>query len=338
MKKSISKYFISKVFIASLIFCSAFATASNKEEKLFIEDMIKQHGFEEAELSQILSQVEVKDSILRAIARPAEKRLNWSQYRKIFMIPKRINGGVKFWQENKTALDRAYEKYGVPPEIITAIIGVETLYGANTGGYRVLDALATLGFHYPPRAKFFRSELSHFLRLTREENIDPLMPTGSYAGAMGKPQFIPSSFRAYSIDFDSDNKRDIWNNNVDIIGSVANYFKRHGWLKDQAVTRKVEGVTSKHQSFIDAGMKPSLSIADLRQANIKIDSEIDSSQKASLIDLELNDGNEYWAGLKNFYVITRYNHSNMYAMAVFQLSQAIKNNYQATATATATVK
>ncbi len=294
----------------------------------FIDDMVQEHGFDQAALKRTLSEAKVKKAILEAIARPAEKRLTWSEYRKIFLIPRRIEGGVRFWQENKSALDQAQSKYGVPPEIITAIIGVETLYGKNTGGYRVLDALSTLGFHYPPRSKFFRSELSHFLRLTREEKIDPAMPTGSYAGAMGKPQFIPSSYRHYAIDFDRDGKRDIWENNTDVIGSVANYFSRHDWRRNQPVTVPVSAVTKEHQAFVEAGMKPSLSIADLRQAGIQVDDSIPPDMTTSLVELVIDEGHEYWAGLHNFYVITRYNHSNMYAMAVYQLSQAIKEAYQ----------
>lgn len=307
---------------------SAFATPQQLEED-FIKQMVTEHGFERSQLELILSGAKTKDKILEAISRPAEKRLTWSQYQKIFLIPKRISGGVQFWQENQAMLDEAYQQYGVPPEIITAIIGVETLYGKITGGYRVLDALTTLGFHYPPRAKFFRSELSHFLRLTREEEIDPAEPTGSYAGAMGKPQFIPSSYRHYAIDFDGDKKRDIWNNNADVIGSVANYFSRHGWRRDQPVTVQVGDVGPQHQALVKAGMKPSMPVAELIQAGISVDPAILPEQQTSLVELTVDEGHEYWAGLHNFYVITRYNHSNMYAMAVYQLSQAIREAFEA---------
>lgn len=320
------------LLLPGLIFANVSSADTADAKKLqaeFVDEMTRKHGFDKNTLMQTLSKAEVKESILKAIARPAEKRLTWSEYRKIFLIPKRINGGVEFWTENKTTLDKAYEVFGVPPEIITAIIGVETLYGARTGGYRVLDALSTLGFHYPPRANFFRSELSHFLLLTREEKINPDEPTGSYAGAMGKPQFIPSSYRHYAIDFDKDGKRDIWNNNTDVIGSVASYFSRHGWQKNQPVTVKAGNVTSDHKAFIDAGMKPSLSVARLRKSGIEVDKSISPEMTSSLVELKIDDGHEYWAGLHNFYVITRYNHSNMYAMAVYQLSQEIKKTYNA---------
>ncbi len=319
---------------AALLTFTTFANAAEKvsaeqQRNDFINEMVRQHGFDKNALSSTLAQAEVKDAILKAIARPAEKTLTWSEYRKIFLIPKRIEGGVKFWQENRDALEQAQQRYGVPPEIITAILGVETLYGKITGGYRVLDALSTLGFHYPPRGKFFRKELGQFLLLAREEELDPSVPTGSYAGAMGKPQFIPSSYRHYAIDFDQDGKRDIWNNNVDIIGSVANYFSRHGWRKNQPVTSQVTGVTQAHKTFVEAGMKPSLSVARLMQAGIELnDTGIDPAMTSSLVELVVDDGKEYWAGLHNFYVITRYNHSNMYAMAVYQLSQEIKKAYK----------
>jgi membrane-bound lytic murein transglycosylase B len=319
-----------KLFLTvTLLFASTALTAAEntkqpeKEKQDFITEMSQKYDFDQQSLSATLKQAKIQQSILDAISRPAEKTLTWTQYRNIFIKPKRIEGGVAFWKENEEDLNRAYERFGVPPEIITAIIGVETLYGKHTGGYRVLDALATLGFHYPPRSKFFRKELSHFLLLAREEKVDPTEPTGSYAGAMGKPQFIPSSYRHYAIDFDNDGKRDIWNNNSDVIGSVASYFSKHGWRRDQPVTVPADNVNSEHKTMIDAGMKPSIPVAQMRKAGIGIDDSIHPGQLSSLVELTLTEGQEYWAGLHNFYVITRYNHSNMYAMAVYQLSQEI---------------
>ena len=319
-----------KLFLLISLFASSQVFADPEQEKAsFIEEMSQQHGFDAKSLAATLNQAEVKQAILDAIARPAEKRLTWTKYRNIFIKPARISGGVEFLKANQKALDDAYDKYGVPPEVITAIIGVETLYGKHTGGYRVLDALTTLGFYYPPRSKFFRSELSHFLQLSREEEVDPTEPTGSYAGAMGKPQFIPSSYRHYAIDFDNDGKRDIWNNNVDVIGSVANYFSRHGWRKDQPVTMPARQVNvDMHDEFINAGMKPSIMLGKLKDAGIQYDGDYNTAQKVSLVELTLDEGEEYWVGLHNFYVITRYNHSNMYAMAVYQLSQEIKKAAQ----------
>jgi membrane-bound lytic murein transglycosylase B len=201
---------------------------------------------------------------------------------------------------------------------------VETRYGRHTGKYKVIDSLTTLAFGYPKRAKFFRKELEQFLLLSRDEQVDPYSALGSYAGAMGKPQFISSSYRQYAVDGDADNKRDLWNNNADIIASVANYFKVHGWQKDQPITRQVKA-SGNLQSYVDAGMKPSIKVADLIAAGVKPLDQTPLNEKAqtSLIKLDAGDHQQYWLGLDNFYVITRYNHSNLYAMAVYQLSQEI---------------
>jgi membrane-bound lytic murein transglycosylase B len=213
----------------------------------------------------------------------------------------------------------------VAPEIIVAILGVETFYGSNTGSHRVLDALYTLGFHYPKRADFFRRELEEMLLLTREEGSDPRALTGSYAGAMGKPQFISSSFRAYAVDFDADGQRDIWNNDADAIGSVASYFARHGWQSGAGIADRIQGEHAGLAELAAAGMKPSHRAADLRARGIPVDAEIGDDDLLSVIELETERGPEYWLGRNNFYVITRYNRSNLYAMAVFQLSEAIRH-------------
>ena len=191
----------------------------------FIERMAVKHQFDRSQLEQLLNSSKLQKSILKAMSSPAEKRLQWHSYRNIFLKPNRINGGVAFWQKNKATLEAASIKYGVPEEIIVAIIGVETRYGSNTGSYKVLDSLTTLGFHFPKRARFFKSELEHFLLLCREEGFDPSQPKGSYAGAMGKSQFISSSYRAYAVDGDADGKRDLWISNADIINSIAYYLK-----------------------------------------------------------------------------------------------------------------
>jgi len=203
MKTQLKTLLLTSVLLSG----SSFA---NTDEQAFIDKMVQEHQFDAAEISSLLSQAKKQQSIIDAMSRPAEKRLNWGQYRKIFIKDKRIKGGMKFWKENQVLLEQAEKTYGVPAQIITAIVGVETFYGRITGKYSVLDSLYTLGFHYPPRAKFFRSELEEFLQLTREEGVSPTEPLGSYAGAMGRPQFISSSFRAYAVDFDKDGKRDIW--------------------------------------------------------------------------------------------------------------------------------
>lgn len=294
----------------------------NEAMEAFITKMNSQHQFDRDELSKLFQSVEIKDSILKAISSPAEG-MPWYKYRKIFLTDKRINGGVKFWQENEQALNSIEQQYGVPPEIIVAIIGVETYYGGNVGNYRVVDALSTLGFAYPKRSKFFTSELENFLLLSREEQMDPLQPIGSYAGAMGIPQFMPSSFRAYAADYDGDGKRDIWNNNGDVIASVANYFVKHKWQPGQPVAYPVNVSGDAYKSALTKGLKPDIEIKKLKSLNVQTEKPLDNTEKVKLLSFEQEKGHEYWIGLKNFYVITRYNHSPLYAMAVYQLSQEI---------------
>jgi len=317
MKKQLTTLLITSVLLSS-------AALANTDEQAFIDKMVKEHQFDAAEISSLLNQAQKQQSIIDAMSRPAEKRLNWGQYRKIFITDKRIKGGMKFWKENQAILEQAEKTYGVPAQIITAIVGVETYYGRITGKYSVLDSLYTLGFHYPPRAKFFRSELEEFLQLAREEGVSPTEPLGSYAGAMGRPQFISSSFRAYAVDFDKDGKRDIWENNADVIGSVANYFKRHGWKAGEPVAQLVTGAKKGFDEEIKAGYKPSLDVKSLIDKGIILGSSLDKDAKVALLEMESDDGNEYWVTSPNFYAITRYNHSPLYAMAVFQLSEAIR--------------
>lgn len=299
-------------------------------QEAFIADLTAHHGFKASELRALLAQAQVRQPILDAIARPAEKRLNWGEYRQIFLKPDRINGGVDYWRANAATLERAAREYGVPPQIIVAIVGVETRYGRHTGNYTVLDALYTLGFHYPKRGEFFRSELSHFLRLAREEQVDPTTPTGSYAGAMGKPQFISSSYRAYAVDFDGDGKRDIWNNDADVIGSVANYFSRHGWRNGEPVTQRLPELRGAQRDLLSDDYKPHIELARLRAAGLPLDDDLADTRKGAIIELENTDGIEYWLSLDNFYTITRYNHSPLYAMAVYQLSEEIRRAYTST--------
>jgi peptidoglycan lytic transglycosylase B len=291
----------------------------------FIKKMAKEHHFDKIELAKLLDSAEIKANILKAISSPAES-MPWYKYRKIFMTDTRITNGVKFWQENAPALTAVEQQYGVPAEIIVAIIGVETLYGTRTGNHRVIDALSTLGFAYPKRSKFFLSELENFLLLCREEQITPLEPTGSYAGAMGMPQFMPSSYRAYAVDFNGDNHRDIWNNNADTIASVANYFARHHWQTEQAVAFPVNVTGEDYKQALSKDLKPDTTIAKLKSFNITVPEGLDDSLSVKLFAFENEKSDEYWIGLQNFYVITRYNHSPLYAMAVFQLSQAILDN------------
>ena len=300
--------------------------------QVFINEMVQQHNFKQTELETLFSQVEIKQKILDAISRPAEKTKAWYEYRQIFLTQKRIDQGVKFWQENSDIISYAEKVYGVAPEIMVAIIGVETFYGQRQGNYRVMDALSTLAFKYPKRSKFFRSELKHFLIMSQEQKFDPLSRKGSYAGAMGMGQFISSSYQSYAIDFDGDGQKDIWENNSDAIGSVAHYFKRHGWKKDQPVTDKLQlnqNNTIINKDRCKKSCKPKLSVADFKQKGLQGKTSVEDSTPAILLILQQKSGKEYWLGYNNFYAISRYNHSTLYSMAVYQLSQEIKQAYQA---------
>ncbi|MGM3386380.1 lytic murein transglycosylase B [Stutzerimonas stutzeri] len=286
----------------------------------FVQEMTRDYGFASEQLVDLLAQAERKQGILDAISRPAERVKPWKEYRPIFLTESRIAQGVDFWRENETALARAEAEFGVPAEVVVAIIGVETFYGRNTGGHRVIDALTTLGFDYPPRQPFFRQQLKEFLLLAREEQVDPLTLTGSYAGAMGLPQFMPSSFRAYAVDFDEDGHIDIWKNPVDAIGSAANYFKQHGWSAGEPVVARARVAGDRHAEGLTEGLEPILTAAQLRELGWTIDTEVPDDTQVTAFRLDGAEGDEYWVGLPNFYVITRYNRSVMYAMAVHQLA------------------
>ncbi len=306
---------------------SALADYSTHEQaQAFIDEMVATHGFTAAEVKKWLAGAERKQPILDAISRPAEKAKPWSEYRKIFLTDDRISKGVEFWREHRDALSRAEATYGVPAEVIVAIIGVETRYGRQVGNYRVMDALATLAFDYPPRSPFFRKELQQFLLLTREQARDPLTLKGSYAGAMGYGQFMPSSYRNFAVDFDQDGTTDIWNNPVDAIGSVAHYFREHGWQPGQAVVASVKAPQTYDQSLINGPLALAHTVASLGKAGFIPAGKYDPTAPAMLVRLEGDKGTEFWLGLNNFYVITRYNRSSMYALSVYQLSQAIASS------------
>lgn len=293
----------------------------------FINEMVNVHGFDTQKLKILFSKTKYSNRVLQAISKPSEG-LSWYKYRKIFLQDPRINMGVEFWKKHKKTLNRAVAVYGIPPQIIIAIVGVETQYGKYTGKDKVMDSLATLAFHYPKRGKFFRSELEQFLLLTREQNINPLSLKGSYAGAMGIPQFISSSYRNYAVDFDTDDKKDLWQNPVDAIGSVANYFHQHGWKVGAPVTYPVRVTGNKVKSIINENLKPHIKAGDLKNYHVVLDQDIAETTLLKVMELKQKNHNDYWVGLHNFYVITRYNHSTLYAMAVYQLSEEIKTKYK----------
>ncbi len=293
----------------------------------FIDKMSRQHNMDKTELRRLFDKVAISQDIIDLMNRPAEKVKPWYEYQAIFLTDKRLKQGLAFWKENRSALAYARKVYDVPQEIIVAIIGVETFYGRITGKHRVIDALSTLAFAYPKREKFFKKELEQYLLLCREQNIDPLSLKGSYAGAMGYGQFMPSSYRHYAVDFDGQGIKDIWNNPVDAIGSVANYFKQHGWIKGEPVV--TSATVQSHPEVNNRRLKPHTRLRDFKARGI--DSPLTAKypdKKAAIFMLEEKDGPRYWLGFNNFYVISRYNHSHMYSMVVYLLSQRLKKAFK----------
>ncbi|MCC5887440.1 MAG: lytic murein transglycosylase B [Gammaproteobacteria bacterium] len=289
----------------------------------FMDEMVTRHGFERDDLKTLFAAAERQQGIIDAISRPAERVLTWGEYREIFLDENRIAQGLEFWETHGADLARAEAEFGVPPEVVVAIIGVETRYGRNKGRWRVLDALSTLAFDYPPRAPFFRRELEAFLLLAREEERSPTELYGSYAGAMGYGQFIPSSYRAYAIDFTGNATRDIWDDPVDAIGSVANYLAVHGWRDGEEVTRQVALGTGDVSALVNSSLRPDTTVGALRGLGVSGLDGLTDAAPATLVELQARDGTLHFIGLTNFYAITRYNHSRLYAMAVHELSQAV---------------
>lgn len=305
-------------------FASEKSFAQRPEIAAFINEMAEKHQFERKALEKIFSQARFRSDVIEAISRPAAAT-PWHEYRSLFINPRRITGGVRFWDRHSAALARASQDYGVPEEIIVAVIGVETLYGERTGAYRVLDALTTLAFDYPKRADFFRSELEQYLLLARERGTDPLSMKGSYAGAMGIPQFMPSSYRLYAVDFDGDGDTDVWRNAGDAIGSVANYLKVFGWESGQPLAMRAQVAGDAYRALLDEEIKPHKSVEELKKLGVTPLGNVAGERQAALIELETLEGPEYWLGFNNFYVITRYNRSTYYAMAVAELAWEIKS-------------
>jgi len=323
MMVGLRKTFIQLSFMTSTIALSSIVAAQDVDETQtqFIARMTATHGFDRAELEALFDGIEVNERILESISRPAERVLEWHEYRDIFVTDARITAGAAFWNEHREQLEAASAAYGVPTEILVAILGVETRFGTRMGAYGVLEALSTLAFAYPPRARFFRNELEAFLLLAREERIDARSVLGSYAGAMGAGQFIPTSYRAYAVDGNSDGYRDLWNDWEDVFGSVANYFKSHGWRAGEPVavpaTRSASGPAPANSMDLND------SVGALTAAGFELAIDLPESTPATVLGLEGYDGTEYWVGFHNFRVITRYNRSVMYALAVKQLADAI---------------
>jgi membrane-bound lytic murein transglycosylase B len=294
----------------------------------FARDLARRHQFDADDLVRHFAQARANPAVLKLIKPPeTPQQRSWERYRPRFLNERRIEGGVRFWETNQRTLARARTFYGVPEEVIVAIIGVETEYGRNTGKFRVLEALATLAFRYPPRAEFFRTELEQFLLLARENGMDPLSIRGSFAGALGIPQFMPGSQRRYAVDFDGDQRVDLSSSVEDAIGSVARFLEQHGWQPGEPVAVPARIAGEPDRALIEAGIRPTLKVAHLQEQGIS--SEADPRATVTLVDLvSPGAATEYWLGYENFYVITRYNRSSFYAMAVYQLAEALRARMQ----------
>jgi membrane-bound lytic murein transglycosylase B len=315
--------------LIALLVCAAARPAAaidvrRPEVKEFIAHMADTSSFKKRQLKKLLKAAQSQPAIIEAMDKPAEKAKPWFEYRPIFVTEKRIREGTDFWIAHRQALDQASVRSGVAPEYLAAILGVETFYGRLTGSYRVLDALVTLAFDYPARAKFFRDELEQFLLLTRDLNLDPLKVKGSYAGAMGAPQFMPSNYRRYAVDADADGRIDLWGNWPDVCASVGNYLKEHGWNAGEPVLSEASVAAEKAADLDGRKLALSETVGSLRTKGVSFDSPLAEDSPALLIAADEADGVHWRVGYNNFYVITRYNHSALYAMAVFELAAAVK--------------
>jgi membrane-bound lytic murein transglycosylase B len=291
----------------------------------FIDEMAAKHQFSRDELETIFSRAQHRQAVIDAISKPATLK-PWPEYRANFLNDKRVNGGLQFWALHAEALQRAEQKYGVPQETIVALIGVETQYGNNSGRYSVLDALVTLAFDYPRRAGFFRGELEQYLLLAREQKLDLFKVQGSYAGAIGIPQFMPGSYRRYAVDFSGDGKTDLMNDPQDAIGSVANYLRQFGWANGGPVAARVSVNDGVDATALAPGSR---TVSEWAALGAVPDSAVAEDKTARLMSFTVTDGKEFWLAFANFDVITRYNNSEFYAMTVHQLAEALRDAREA---------
>jgi membrane-bound lytic murein transglycosylase B len=321
--------FFSFIVLAVLLPVSAMAMnfADRPDVKLFVQEMVKKHHFHELELVTLFNKVKVKPAVIKQVRSPLE-HLPWYLYQRLYVSEWHVREGVMYWKKHEAALAQAEKQYGVPAGIIVATIGVETKYGKRTGQYRVMDALANLAFRKDRRATFFRSELKEFLLLTREQHWGPLSVTGSYTGAIGQPQFMPSAYRRYAVSFNGDKKIDLSHNELDIIASIAHYYQCHGWRMNQPVAAPVS-LTASRFSIFSSHTKPVMTAhAKMTEYGINSLKDLEDNHPLGIISLRTYWGNEYWAEFHNFEVIKRYNASDLYAMAVFQLSHYISSLWE----------
>ena len=304
----------------------AASIAPDSDVAVFIEQFSVEHNFDRRKLERWFGQARVQQGILKAIASPTTAQ-PWHVFRASHVNPARINGGLAYWQRYAAVLAQAAAETGVPEELLVATVGVESFYGRVIGTSNVFNALYTLAFNYPPRAERFRSELAEFLLLTRELNTDPLQIKGSYAGALGVPQFLPSSYRRYAVDFDGDGRRDLWSH-ADAIGSIANYYKSHGWLPGEPVLAQIEQsadpISDEFKALVERGINPQTTVAAIKRAGGSPAYIVADDTKAAVFAAETDAGTRHWIGFNNFYVITRYNRSVNYALAVYELAQELR--------------
>ncbi|MEY4767495.1 MAG: lytic murein transglycosylase [Pseudomonadota bacterium] len=319
-----SKRFLILLFITITHFNSSVSAIEiTPEMQQFIQKMVDKYHFKPEFLQYSFEQAKFRNDILKIMNRPIEGgHTPWYVYRKMFLTEARIQAGVHFWQANENVLTAISAKYAIPPQIIVAIIGAETFYGRDMGKFRVLDSLITLAFHYPRRSEFFTNELEQFFLLCQQESLSPLIPKGSYTGAMGLGQFMPSSFMNYAIDFDQDQKRNLWNSN-DAIASVGYYLNQYGWHSGEEIAYPTIVEEGYSLPEITEGLALDSSVGQLKTLHMTIPEKADLNYAAKLLRFEQPDAEEFWIVLNNFYVITRYNHSSLYAMAVYQLSNEI---------------
>ena len=301
-----------------------------KDVQAFVQDLVVHDHFQPKQLQNILAAAKFQPQIVASMDRPYEKK-NWDVYRALFLTPERLNSGLVFWRNNQRVLQQVAHQYGVPPEMIVAILGVETLYGKRQGDYRVLDALTTLAFHYPARAPYFKRELREFLLLCREHRVSPTLYKGSYAGAMGMPQFMPSSYRSFAVDYQGRGRPNLMSKDQDVIISIANYFKKHGWQPQQGVVEQVTVPPQRLHDLVLNSKSPNYTVPQLRHAGVhQRHSNSGSPQQAGILELITDKGPEYWMAYPNFYVITRYNTSPQYALVVHLLAQSLREHYPRT--------
>jgi len=314
-----------KIFISSVLLLSIASLALPVHAVAlpgipdFIDEMVAKHQFDRDELREVFAHAQHQPAVIEAISRPP-RAMPWLKYRASFVNKMHVRDGLEFWQENRKSLQRAEKQYGVPQEIIVALIGVETIYGRNMGSFSTLDALTTLAFDYPRRAAFFRDELENYLLLARERQFDVRDVKSSFAGAIGIPQFMPSSYRNYAVDFNRNSTIDLRNEPADAIGSVGNYLKGYGWVRHGLISVPAQVGDADGLGAIDAPR----SMGDWQTADVTTGTSITVDESARLLDYTVEEGKEYWLGFNNFEVITRYNNSDYYAMSVFQLAEALK--------------